>query len=184
MADTPQSLEGLNADEIAEMAATYQAGLNNPETRELMLRVTKKLKPNVSIPEIDLRDAARGEFKKVDDRQAALEQQIRERDARDRVRDERDRLREQGFSKDEVAAVEKIMMDEHIPSYETAAKYYKAQQTVAEPRPHVGGAATTYSMPKDPLAALKGGKSSLNKWSRDQATQDMDDIRSGRIKLS
>ena len=182
MADK-SSLEEYSPEEVAQMAATYKAILDNPATRELGLRATKTINPQTSIPEIDLKDAARGEFKKADEKMQALENKIRENDARDRVRDERDKLREAGHSKDDIAAIEKIMIDEHIPSYETAAKYFNGQRQIATPTPHVGGPATTYTMPADPLAALKGGKAQLNKWGREQATAALDDLRSGRIKL-
>lgn len=181
MADN--SLEGFSPEEIAQMATTYKGLLENPETRELTLRGTKKLNPRASIPEIDLKDAALGAFKKQADDMESLKADIRKRDAADRVREEREKLRDAGYSKDQVAAIEKIMIDEHIPSYDTAARYFKAQTQAAEPTPHSTAPATTYSMPADAMTALKGGKAGLNKFARESATAALDEIRSGRIKL-
>jgi hypothetical protein len=180
------SLEDFDAAQIAQLAQTYKSLLDNPETRELALRMTKKVNPGVSIPEIDLKDAAAKAFKAQADRQDALEQQIRERDARDRINGERAALREQGFSASDVNAIEKIMTDEHIPSYATASKYYKAQQQVAQPTPHgaqSGGNARTFSLPQTAMDALKGGKNGLRQFGRESAAAALDEIRSGQIKL-
>lgn len=177
------SLEGFTPEEISQMASTYQAILKDPRTREFGLRATKALNPKASIPEIDLKDAARAEFKKVEERQAKLEDEIRLRDARDRVNEERGKLREAGFTKDEVSEIEKVMIDEKIPSYETAAKYFKGQRQIAQPTPHSPTPAVTYSLPTDALAAAKGGKAGLSKFARETAAAALNDIQAGRIKL-
>lgn len=179
------SLEDYTPEQIEQMAATYKSALENPATREVMLRATKHLNPSMSIPEIDLKDATRAEFKKANDRADTLEQQIRERDARDRVNSERAALREAGHSKDDIAAIEKIMMDEHIPSYATAAKHYTMQRQVAEPTPQVRQASVgqAYSLPGDTMTALKGGKNSLRKWALDETANALNDLRAGRVKL-
>lgn len=178
------SLEDYTPEQIEQMAATYQAILNNPATRELGLRATKAINPTSSIPELDLKDMARGEFKKLNERNDALEQQLRERDARDRIERERSALRSDGMSADDVAAIEKIMTDEHIPSYQTAAKYFKGQKQVAEPTPPAQSGYSTYTMPADPMAAMKGGKGALSKWARNSASEALNDIRAGRIQLN
>lgn len=179
------SLEDYTPEQIEQMAATYKSALENPATREVMLRATKHLNPSMSIPEIDLKDGVRKEFQKANERADALEQQIRERDARDRVNSERASLREAGHSKDDIAAIEKIMIDKHIPSYETAAEFYRGQQQIATPTPQVqqhGG--QSYSLPTDPMAAMKGGKNALKKWATNSAAEALNDIRSGRVTLN
>ncbi len=179
-----QSLEHLTPEEIAQMAQTYQAALENPDTRETMLRVTKKLNPGISIPEVDLKDQARAAFGESKKEMDELKNEIRARDARDRIERERSDLREQGYNKDDVAAIEKIMMDEHIPNYKTAAKYYANARQVAEPTPSSGAQpGSTYDLPADALAAGKGGKPGLTKFARQQADAAMTEILSGRVKL-
>ncbi len=178
-----KSLEDYSAEELAQMAKTYHDILNHPETRGIALQMTKKINPNVSIPELDIRAQASAAFAQRDEKIRSLEDQIRERDARDRISQERATLRDQGFSHDDVSAIEKIMTEKQIPSYQTAAEYYKGQQTLATPAPHVSGRATTFSMPTDALGAMKGGKAGLNKWARESAAAALDDLRSGRIKL-
>lgn len=183
MANTP-SLEDYSPEQIEQMAATYKAALDNPVTRDVMLRVTKKLNPSLSVPEIDIKDATNNEFKKINDRSDALEAQIRERDARDRINAERSALRDGGMDNDDVAAIEKIMIDEHIPSYQTAAKYYKSQRQVAEPTAQPQSGFSTYSLPTDPMTAMKGGKNALSKWARNSASDALNDLRAGRVKLA
>lgn len=178
------SLEDFTQEQRDQMAATYKSLLDNPETREFALRATKKVNPNVVIPELDLKDAAWRDKQAITARQDKLEQEIRERDARDRINSERAALREQGFTADEVAAVEKIMVDEHIPSYATAARFYRNSQQVATPTPHnINAGARSYSLPETALDALKKGKNGLKEFGRNAASEALDDLRSGRIKL-
>lgn len=185
MADSLEdNVQEFTEAERDQMARTYTAMLRNPATRELALRATKANNPQASIPEIDLKDAARAEFKKRDDQMAEMTKQLLERDARDRIRDERDRLKEAGHSKEDIAAIEKLMTEKQIPSYETAAEYFRNQNRVAEPAPYQPGQALTYRMPETELAAAaKSGKAGLSRLARESAASAMDDIRSGRIKL-
>lgn len=183
MAD--RNLEDYSAEELAQMAGTYNALLTNPETREVALRLTKKVNPGLSIPEVDLKDQARAEFKRMDDRHEKLENEIRMRDARDRINGERSGLRNQGFDDNDIAEIEKVMTTEHIPSYATAATYYRNARQVATPTSGQGGAqpSSTYELPNDALAAMKNGKSGISKWSRGIAETAMAELRSGQIKL-
>lgn len=180
-----RNLEDYSAEELAQMAGTYNALLSNPETREVALRLTKKVNPQLSIPEVDLKDQARAEFKRMDDRHAALENEIRMRDARDRINNERASLRGQGFNDDDIAEIEKVMTTEQIPSYQTAATYYKNARQVAQPTPGQGGVqqSSTYELPNDALAAMKNGKAGISKWSRGIAESAMAELRAGQIKL-
>lgn len=181
------SLEGYTPEEIAQMASTYKAILDNPETRSLGLRATQHLNPKAVIPELQLENRVGAALQKERERTDKLEQEVRERDARDRVMAERTSLREAGHSKADVDAIEALMIEEkkngnHL-TYELAARYYKGQQQMAAPTPHNVGPALTYSMPTDALASLKGGKAGLSKFARESAAQALDDLRSGRIKL-
>lgn len=178
------SLEDFTQEQRDQMAATYKSLLDNPETREIALRATKKVNPTIVIPELDLKDAAYHANKKITERQDKLDQELRERDARDRINAERQGLRDQGFNGDEVAAIEKIMTEKHIPSYATAAEFFRGQQSVATPTPHnVTSGARNYEMPPNAMEALKKGKTGLRDFGRSEASNALDDIRAGRIKL-
>ncbi len=179
------SLEGFTPEQIEEMADTYRAVLANPETRKAALRATKKVNPGMSIPEIDLEDAGRAEFKARDERIEKLEDELRRRDAESRVHAERAALRDKGMSAEDIAAVEKLMIDKRIPDYSTAAEFLQNQRQVAEPTPNSmeRRPALTVNLPSDPLAALKQGPKGLKNWGRDNASAALDEIRSGKIKL-
>ncbi len=178
-----KSLEGLTDEQIKAAASMYQSLVSNPATREMTLRASKQVDPSLSIPEVELKDAARAEFKKVEDRQTKMEDDIRKRDAEQRVKESRLSLREQGFKQTDVDAIEKIMIDKQIPNYETAAEFYKNSQSVAEPTPSVPVRGQTFAMPADSLASMKGGRQGLAKWARNEGTAALDEIRNGRVKL-
>lgn len=179
-----KSLEGMTPEQIEAMAATYHGLLSNPETREMALRATKKVNPSLSVPEVELKDLAAREFKARDDKIDEQARKLIEMEARERVTNERAALRDQGFSKDEVAAIEKLMIEKQIPSWATAAEFYRGQQKMAEPAPHVPSPnPTTYSMPTDALGALKGGRQALTKFARETAGAALQEIRSGQVKL-
>lgn len=179
-----KSLEGLTPEQIEASAAMYQSLVNNPETRELTLRATKKVNPALSIPEVELKDMARGEFTKRDEKIAKLEADILKRDAEQRVKDARASLKDKGFAQTDVDAIEKIMVDRQIPNYETAAEFYRNSQKVAEPTPAtVQTRPSTFTMPNDPLGAMKGGRNGLNRWAREEGAAAINDLRNGRVKL-
>lgn len=179
-----KSLEGMTPEQIEAMAATYHTLLSNPETREMALRATKKVNPSLSVPEVELKDLAAKEFKTRDDQIAKLQADLLQRDVEQRTERARANLRESGFSKADVEAIEKLMVEKQIPSHDTAAEFYRGQQKIAEPAPHVPGPHPhTYTMPTDPLNALKGGKQALNKWGRETAAAALAEVRSGQVKL-
>lgn len=183
MAD--KSLEDYSPEEVASMAATYNSLLNNPATRETVLRATKHINPGISIPEVDLKDATRGAFKTVTERMDLMQADQLRRDTEARVERERSNLRGQGFGDDDIAEIEKMMVREQIPNYGTAAKHYKNSRQIAEATPSVGPgqSATSYELPKDAMTAMKGGKAGLSKFAREQASAALNDLQSGRIKL-
>jgi hypothetical protein len=182
----PASLEDFTDEQRDSMAATYKSLIDNPETRELALRLTKKVNPEASIPEIELKDAARAEFKRIADRQDAADAKLLERDAEQRVKEARLALREQGFSKEDIAAIETIIIEEkkngnHM-TYDLAARFYANSKTVAEPTP-VTQAHFAPTLPQDAAAAMKSGKKGLNAWALDSAAKALAEIQAGRVKL-
>ncbi len=179
-----KSLEGLTPEQIEAAAAMYQSLVSNPATREATLRATKTVNPSLSIPEVELKDMARAEFGKRDKVIEDLQADIRKRDAEQRVKDSRTSLRDKGYAQTDVEAIEKLMIDKQIPNYDTAADYYTNMKKVAEPTPNtVQTRPSTFSMPQDPMGAMKGGKQGLARWARNEGTTALDEIRSGRVKL-
>lgn len=179
-----KTLEDMSAEEIAALADMQNQLMNNPETRSTMLRLMKRQNPALAIPEIELADQANHAFKGVNDRLDKMQLDQLERDTKARVERERGRLASQGMSEDDITAIEKVMVDEQIPNYATAAKYYQQSRQLAAPTPSTETERNgRFELPADPLKAAKGGRNGLKEFGRSEANAAMNDLLAGRIKL-
>jgi hypothetical protein len=129
------SLENVTPDARDELAALAQQLAENPATRKEFLRMTKKVKPDLPIPELDIEDYTHKVVSKADERVQALEAKLRERDAMDELQKRRQALVKKGLiaSEDEVNDVEKIMLEQGITNHETAAQYHAWMKQAAVP---------------------------------------------------
>jgi hypothetical protein len=183
------TLEGFTPEQIEAMAGEYHKLVSNPATRREVLAATKKLNPQRPIPELDVQAQLEAELRKRDERDAKREEERQAEQIEARVRESRRELKEQGYETKDIEAIEKLMTEKGIPSYATAAEFYSAQRKLAEPTPgdvvneRPGSGHRTYSLPTDPLTAMKGGKKALSAWGRDAAASAIDDLRAGRVKL-
>lgn len=136
------SLEDISLEQRDELAALAKQLAENPDTRKDFLRLTKKAKPDLPIPELEIEDATRGEISKSNERVEQLEQRLRERDARDKLTEARNSLIKNGLARSDsdVEQIEKIMLEKNIPNHETAAEYWNWMNQLATPTP-----ATTYN---------------------------------------
>ena len=75
------SLEDLSFEARDQLAALAQQLSENPDTRKEFLRLTKKAKPDLNIPELDIEDYTNRVASASEKRVQALEAQLRERDA-------------------------------------------------------------------------------------------------------
>ena len=172
------SLEGKTPEEIAALAELSSSLMADPKTRAGMLRLTKMANPGANIPEIDIPDSIASAFRPQLDRLAQLEKQAQERDAEDRVRKSRkDALAVSGISRDDLPAIEKLMVDKKIPDHKTAAEFYDMQRKSAEPTP-AAGANRTFGMPKTPDLKEFGGN--MQAWARKNAFDVIDQLRGRR----
>ena len=73
------SLENLSLEARDELAALAQTLAENPETRKDFLRMTKKVKPDLPIPELDIEDYTQKAVSRSEDRVQALEAKLREK---------------------------------------------------------------------------------------------------------
>ena len=129
------SLENLDPSARDELAALAQQLAENPETRKEFLRMTKKVKPDLPIPELELEQTVNNAMSQADQRVQQLEAKLRERDAMETLEKRRSALMEKGLieSKDEIKAVEKLMLERGITNHETAAEYHKWMKQAAVP---------------------------------------------------
>jgi len=129
------SLENLDPSARDELAALAQQLAENPETRKEFLRMTKKVKPDLPIPELELEQTVNRAVSQADQRVQQLEAKLRERDAMETLEKRRSALMEKGLieSKDDIKAVEKLMLERGITNHETAAEYHKWMKQAAVP---------------------------------------------------
>jgi hypothetical protein len=131
------SLEDLSLEQRDELALLAKEMSDNPATRKEMLRLTKKLRPNMNIPELEVEDFTEKRTAKAEERVEQLEAKLRERDALEELNKRRDRLIKKGLiqNESEIDEVEKIMLEKKISDHETAAEYFQWMKQAAEPTP-------------------------------------------------
>lgn len=129
------SLENLDPSARDELAALAQQLAENPETRKEFLRMTKKVKPDLPIPELELENTVNRAVAQSDQRVQQLEAKLREKEAMETLEKRRQALMEKGLigSKDEIKDVEKLMLERGITNHETAAEYHKWMKQAATP---------------------------------------------------
>ena len=134
------SLENLSDDARDELAALARKLAENPETRKDFLRMTKKINPDLPIPELEIEQyttqAVAASQKRVDQ----LEAKLREKDAMEALKERRQNLIKKGLvkSEDEIADVEKLMLERGINNHETAAEYHEWMKQAAVPTSSTG----------------------------------------------
>jgi hypothetical protein len=129
------SLENLSLEARDELAQLAQTLAENPDTRKDFLRMTKKVKPDLPIPELDIEDYTNRAVNRSEDRVQALEAKLRERDAIEELQKRRQSLMRKGLiaNESEVNDVEKIMLERGITNHETAAEYHQWMKQAAVP---------------------------------------------------
>lgn len=179
--ETPDndSLEGLDPETTKQLARISRDLANDPATRKDYLRLLKKQNPNQAIPELDLEAQMENFAKPHVERVTRLEQEILKRDLEKRIESQRQALRDQGYSADEVTAIEKMMVEKKIPSHETAADYFRLQRASAVPTTQPRGLPNTLPVDKKTIKEAGG----IRRWSLTEAHKAADDIRTGRVKL-
>ena len=129
------SLENLDPSARDELAALAQQLAENPETRKEFLRMTKKVKPDLPIPELELENTVNRAVAQSDQRVQQLEAKLREKEAMETLEKRRQALLEKNLiaNKDEIKDVEKLMLERGITNHETAAEYHKWMKQAAVP---------------------------------------------------
>jgi hypothetical protein len=129
------SLENLSLEARDELAALAQTLAENPDTRKDFLRMTRKVKPDLPIPELDIEDYTHRAVTRSEDRVQALEAKLREKEAIEELNNRRQSLMKKGLisNESEVGDVEKIMLERGITNHETAAEYHQWMKQAAVP---------------------------------------------------
>jgi hypothetical protein len=131
------SLEDMSFEQRDQMALLMRELSDNPETRKEILRLTKKVKPGLVIPELDIEDHTHNAVSAANKRVEDLEAKMREKEAVEDLNKRRMSLIKKGLIQDEseIEHVEKIMLDKGITNHESAAEYWDWMKQSAVPTP-------------------------------------------------
>jgi len=131
------SLEDMSFEQRDELALLMRQLAENPATRKDVLRLTKKLKPDLPIPELDIEEHTHNAVSLSNKRVEDLEAKLRERDALQDLEVRRNRLMKKGLIQNEsdIEEVEKVMLDKGITNHEAAAEYWQWMKQSAAPTP-------------------------------------------------
>jgi hypothetical protein len=130
------SLEDISLEQRDELAMLMKELAENPATRKEALRLTKKVRPNLPIPELELEDYTEKKVTQAEDRVAQLEAKLKEKESLEELQKRRDRLIKKGLaSEEDIEEIEKIMLEKKISDHETAAEYFDWMKQAAQPTP-------------------------------------------------
>ena len=129
------SLEDLTIEARDELALLARQLAENPATRKDFLRLTKKAKPDMPIPELEIEESTTSAVQKAEDRVQALEAKLAEKDAREELEKRRSKIRARGLKDDDIAEVEKIMLEKGITQHDAAADYWDWMKQASTPTP-------------------------------------------------
>ena len=166
------SLEDFTAED-RELSNLMRQLANDPSTRKEALRLTKKLRPDLPIPELEIEDRTNSLLNRAEQRVASLEAKLQERDAVGELEKRRTNLIKRGLAQNEsdVQEIEKLMLEKKIHDHETAAEYHQYMKQAAVPTP---SGYNPNPMKKFDLSAFQ--KNPVNA-AREMAAQALSEIR-------
>ena len=131
------SLEDMSFEQRDQMAMLMRDLSDNPATRKDILRLTKKLKPDLVIPELEIEDHTSSAVQKVQQELEQMRAEKREQEARNSLNERRMKLMKKGLIQNEsdIEEVEKVMLEKGITNHEAAAEYWQWMKQSAAPTP-------------------------------------------------
>lgn len=131
------SLENLSLEAQAELAALAKSLAEDPKTRKQFLQLTKQVRPDVPIPEIEIEERTNAVLDSANKRVESLEAKLRAKDAKEELERRRTNLRTKQLaeSDEDIADIEKLMIEKGIANHETAAEYHSWMKQAAAPTP-------------------------------------------------
>lgn len=131
------SLENLSFEAQAELAALAKSLAEDPKTRKQFLQLTKQVRPDVPIPEIEIEERTNAVLDTANKRVESLEAKLRAKDAKEELERRRNNLRTKQLadSDADIADIEKLMIEKGIANHETAAEYHSWMKQAAAPTP-------------------------------------------------
>lgn len=129
------SLEDLTPEARDELALLMREIAENPQTRKQALKLAKQVRPNMTIDTLEIEEQVDARFTESQAKLEALENKLREKEAIDELKRRREDLKSKGKAKsdEDIAAIEKIMLEKGIQNHETAADYFSWMNQSAKP---------------------------------------------------
>lgn len=181
-----KSLEDLTPNEVVGLASLSSQLANDPETRTEFLRLLKKKNPGYAIPEIDAVDSVNAGMKKLQDENNDLRSKFDESELRRSIEAKRgNAMKRNGLTEDQMTEVEKLMLEKHLPDYDTAAEFFSMSQRVASPTGVDSIANPDFTMPAlETWKAGIGNKTQLDKIARSEAYKAWNEISPNGMPLN
>ena len=131
------SLEDLSEDAKSELAYLARRLAENPDTRKDFLRLTKKVNPDLPIPELEIEEKTSSALDQMRRENDAIKAKLQAKEAQEMLDKRRQSLVKKGLvdSEDDIEAVEKLMLEKKIADHETAAQYHQWMKQAAVPTP-------------------------------------------------
>jgi len=131
------SLENASYEERDALALLAKDLSNNPETRSQFMQLTRKVRPEVAMPELEIQERVNTQLDKYQQKISSLEAKLQERDAVNNLEQRRKSLLDKGLveSRDQIQDVEKLMLEKGITNHEAAAEYHNFMKQAAVPTP-------------------------------------------------
>ena len=131
------SLENLSIEAQAELAALAKSLAEDPKTRKQFLQLTKQVRPDVPIPEIEIEERTNTALENATKRMESLEAKLRQKEAKEELERRRNDLKKKSLveSDDEISEIEKLMIEKGIANHETAAEYHQYMKQMTAPTP-------------------------------------------------
>jgi len=131
------SLENYTPEQIQELALLSKTLAEGKDTRKDFLRLSAKARPDITIPELEIEDTANRLAQTYETKIAAMEAKIAEKEAKETLENRRKALMESGkaSSREDIEAIEKVMIEKKIADHDAAADYWKWMQQTATPTP-------------------------------------------------
>lgn len=131
------SLENYTQEQLAELALLSKTLAEDKSTRKDFLRLTKKIRPDLPIPELEVEEQTNQFMYAAENKISALEAKLAEKEAREELERRRTKIRESGRAKsrEDIESIEKLMLEKKIADHDTAAEYWEFMNQAAKPTP-------------------------------------------------
>ena len=131
------SLEDVSYEQRDQLAALMRELSDNPATRKEVLRLTKKIKPDLVIPELDIEETTTVAVSETRRELEAMRAELAQKRAEEDLDRRRNALIRKGYaaSDEDVEEIEKVMLEKKIADHDTAAEYWQWMKQSAAPTP-------------------------------------------------